>query len=51
MTDYVEDLLLLVTGFKYENCDICGKDADAHEFAPDAFGLPHAYCMNEFTEG
>ena len=44
-TKYREELLSLVEAFAFELCGECGGDVNAHVFAPDPLGLPHAYCV------
>lgn len=41
---YIEALLILIEGFKYELCHECGRDIDEHIISADMFGLPHAWC-------
>jgi hypothetical protein len=47
MNDYMVKLVGIVDCFNYECCHECGLDADAHAFAPDPLGNPHAYCLAE----
>jgi RNA polymerase-binding transcription factor DksA len=47
---YLNDLLIIVEGFRYELCEECGKDIDRHSLAPDPLGKPHAYCLDEVPD-
>jgi hypothetical protein len=42
---YIDDVIGLVEGFRYELCESCGMDLDAHTISPDPLGKPHAWCL------
>lgn len=43
---YIEMATSLMDSFRYEYCDQCGQDLNAHAILADnVFGLPYAKCL------
>lgn len=44
---YINEVTAIVDSFRYELCELCGKDLNAHTIGPDPLGHAHVYCLSE----